>query len=133
MPTSLRVLSAFDPLRPALSHRAPFPTRKLPRLTQAPRISECSERLPWHLINGVSTQVLSLPPVFIRSTQRLSPKLHGQGTCRSQSGATVAAIKLKQRDAICNRRDAIALTTMQAARPPDQSRAVTASGSSWAA
>jgi len=29
--------------------------------------------------------------------------------CRSRSGAPVAAIKLKQRDAICTRRDANAL------------------------
>jgi hypothetical protein len=29
--------------------------------------------------------------------------------CRSRSGAPVAAIELKQRDAICNRRDAVAL------------------------
>jgi hypothetical protein len=32
--------------------------------------------------------------------------------CRSRSGAPVAAIKLKQRDAICNRRDATAPATM---------------------
>jgi hypothetical protein len=47
--------------------------------------------------------------------------------CRTQSGAPVAAIKLKQRDAICNRRDATALAMMQAARLPGRSRAAPAS------
>jgi hypothetical protein len=32
--------------------------------------------------------------------------------CGSRSGAPVAAIKLNQRDAMCNRRDATALATM---------------------
>jgi hypothetical protein len=47
--------------------------------------------------------------------------------CRSRSGAPVAAIKLKQRDAICNRRDATALATTHAARLPGRRRAAPAS------
>jgi hypothetical protein len=47
--------------------------------------------------------------------------------CRSRSGAPVAAIKLKQRDASCNWRDAAALATRQAARLPGRSRAAPAS------
>jgi len=47
--------------------------------------------------------------------------------CRSRSGAPVAAITLKQRHAICNRRDATALATSQAARLPGRRRAAPAS------
>src|SRR4028119_51974 len=53
--------------------------------------------------------------------------------CRSRSGAAVAAIKLKQRDATCNRCDAAALATPQAARLPGRSRAAPASArGAWA-
>ena len=47
--------------------------------------------------------------------------------CRCRSGAPVAAIKLKQRDAICKRRDATALALREAARLPGQARAAPAS------
>jgi hypothetical protein len=47
--------------------------------------------------------------------------------CRSRSGAPVAAIKMKQRDANCNRRDAAALAARKAARLPGRSRAAPAS------
>ena len=48
--------------------------------------------------------------------------------CRSLSGAAVAATDVRRSDsAICNRRDAVALTRRQAARLPGRSRAVPAS------
>jgi hypothetical protein len=45
---------------------------------------------------------------FVRLTD-LTLSCAAKAPCRSRSGAAVAAIKLKQRDAMCNRRDAVAL------------------------